>query len=380
MGFELVCVECSAWHDASNYRISCERCGNLLDVEYDTPKSVDARVVPGAKGLARYSPMLPIRDPANLVTMGEGDTPIVPLSNVGRSLGLRNLYGKLEYQNPTGSFKDRGNAVQVTVLKEAGITEIADSTTGNAGNSTAAYCARAGIRYIGFAEEGVRDRKTEAMALHGTELHWVKGDRQARKKAVRKFCEDTGILFFDYGSNAYFNQGQKTIAYEIAEQMATPPDHIIAATGNGSVLLGLWKGFGEMLEDGRGQRMPRLHAAQTELFQPLVAAYNEGGWNRPPDDTRSVAVGIRIAEPPRLQTVVKAMRETGGQPVAVPEEAIISWQRRLAQGEGIFIEPTTATALAGLEALVAQRVIGRNDVVLLPLTGAGIKEPIPELP
>lgn len=171
--------------------------------------------------------------------------------------GSRYLYGKLEYQNPTGSFKDRGNAVQVTVLKEAGITEIADSTAGNAGNSTATYCARAGIRYIGFAEEGVRDRKAEAMALHGAELHWVKGDRQARRVAVRKFCEDTGILFFDYGSNAYFNEGQKTIAYEIAEQMDTPPDHIIAATGNGSVLMGLWKGFGECwrMDEGSGCRV-----------------------------------------------------------------------------------------------------------------------------
>ena len=117
-----------------------------------------------------------------------------------------------------------------------------------------------------------------------------------------------------------------------------------------------------MLEDGRAQQMPRLHAAQTELFQPLVAAYNERHWNRPPDDTFSVSVGIRIAEPPRLRTVVMAMRETGGQPVAVPENAVILWQRRLAQEEGIFIEPTSATALAGLEALVAQRVIGVNDV------------------
>ena len=380
MAFEMVCIECGARHDASTYRLSCERCGNLLDVEYDTPKSVEARVVAGARGLARYIPMLPIHDPDNLVTLGEGDTPIVPLASVGKSLGLRNLYGKLEYQNPTGSFKDRGNAVQVTVLKEAGITEIADSTAGNAGNSTAAYCARAGIRYIGFVEEGVRDRKVEAMALHGADLRWIKGDRQARLEAVRKFCEETGILFFNYDSNAYFNEGQKTIAYEIAEQMDTFPDHIIAPTGNGSVLMALWKGFGEMLEDGRGQLTPRLHAAQTELFQPLVAAYNERSWNRPPDDTKSVSVGIRIAEPPRLQTVVKAIRKTGGRPIAVPENAVISWQRRLALEEGIFVEPTSATALAGLEALVAQGVIEGNETVLIPLTGAGTKEPIPELP
>ena len=118
-----------------------------------------------------------------------------------QSLGVKKSgapipHGKLEYQNPTGSFKDRGNAVQVTVLKEAGITEIADSTAGNAGNSTAAYCARAGIRYIGFVEEGVRDRKAEAMALHGAELHWVKGDRQARMEAVRKMADSIRAIVF----------------------------------------------------------------------------------------------------------------------------------------------------------------------------------------
>ena len=118
-----------------------------------------------------------------------------------QSLGVKKSgapipHGKLEYQNPTGSFKDRGNAVQVTVLKEAGITEIADSTAGHAGNSTAAYCARAGIRYIGFVEEGVRDRKAEAMALHGAELHWVKGDRQARMEAVRKTADSIRAIVF----------------------------------------------------------------------------------------------------------------------------------------------------------------------------------------
>ena len=116
MDFEMVCIKCSSRHDASAYRVACDRCGNLLGVEYDAMISVGARVVPEARGLARYAPMLPIRNPANLVTMGEDDTSVVALTNVGRGLGLRNLYGKLEYLNPTGSFKDRGNAVQVTQL------------------------------------------------------------------------------------------------------------------------------------------------------------------------------------------------------------------------------------------------------------------------
>ena len=377
MAFELSCIECGTRHDASTYRLFCCRCDSLLDVEYDTPASVTARILPGRKGLTRYAPMLPIHHSANLVTMGEGDTPVVSLGKIGSSLGLHHLYGKLENMNPTGSFKDRGNAVQVTVLKEAGITAIAEPAAGNAGNSTAAYCARAGIRYIGFADKGLQDRKSESMIFHGAELHWVTGDKKMRRAAVQKFCEDTGILFFDYGKNAYFNEGQKTIAYETAEQMDAPPDHIIVATGWGSILMGLWKGFHEMQQDGRIKQIPKLYGAQTELFQPLVAAYHEREWNRPPDNASSVAVGIKNAEVPRLQTVVKTMRETGGQPIAVSEKAIVTWQRRLAQEEGIFIEPTSAAALAGLELLMAKKVIGETDTVLLILTGAGIKEPIP---
>lgn len=377
MGFLVRCTCCNTSINTSTYRVRCDMCDGLLEVEYDSPPLVTDRIISGLTGLARYAPMLPIHKPSDMVTMGEGDTPIIPLTKLGSQLGLDCLYGKLEYLNPTGSFKDRGNAVQVTVLKEAGINTIGEPSAGNAGNSTAAYCARAGIKYIGFADEEIRDRKSEAMTFHGAELHWIKGNRRTRRSAAEKFCKDTGILFFDYANNPYFTEGQKTIAYEIVEQMDTVPQHIIVPAGLGSIILGLWKGFKEMAEDGRIKQIPRLYGAQTELFQPLVAAYNESVWNHPPDHIKSVAVGIRNSEVPRLKTVVQAMRDTGGQPVAVPEKAIISWQKMLAQQEGIFIEPTSATALAALESLVSQQIILGTDTILVPLTGAGIKEPIP---
>ncbi len=279
MAYELVCVQCGARHDGSKYRLACDQCSSLLDVVYDTPATTEARLVPDARGTARYLPMLPIVDPANLVTMGEGNTALVVTPRIGQSLGIDDLYIKLECANPTGSFKDRGNAVQVSVLKETGVTAVADSTGGNAGHSFAAYCARAGIRFVGFAEEGNTSRKLQAIAFHGTEIHFVKGDRYARAAAVRKFCEDTGVLYMNYGRNAYFIEGQKTMAYEIPEQMERLPDHIIVPIGNGSILHGLWRGFQEMLEDGRVQRIPHLHGAQTEETQPLVAAFNRKKWS-----------------------------------------------------------------------------------------------------
>ena len=279
MAYFLVCEKCEAQYDSNRYRLFCESCGGLLDARYDTPATAEARVVAGARGTARYLPTLPINDPANLVTMGEGNTPVVPLPRVGERLGIANLNAKMEYFNPTGSFKDRGNTVQVSVLKDTGVTEVADATGGNAGHSFAAYCARAGIRFHGFANETNADsRKVHAIALHGTQMHWVGAGKAARSDGARDFAEDAGILHMNYGQNIYFIEGLKTLAYEIAEQMNPLPDHIIVPIGNGSIYQGMWRGFKEMLEDGRVDRMPRLHGAQTEETQPVVAAFEGREW------------------------------------------------------------------------------------------------------
>ena len=313
MAFELVCTACGARYDNSRYRVSCETCEGLLDVEYDAPAGEGAWGAPGATGLARYARMLPITSVSDLVTLGEGDTPLLRLERLGSTLGV-DLYVKLEYLNPTGSFKDRGNAVQVTVLRETGVDTVVDSTTGNAGHSTAAYCARAGIRYIGFSEKGARDFKLQAAAYHGTELHPVGGSKDGRREAALRYSQDTGVVFMDYGRNAYFIEGEKTLSYEIAEQMDPLPDHVVAASGNGSILLGMWRGFQDLRESGRVQRLPRFHAAQSEAFQPMVAAYHGRDWAPQPGAT-SVAIGVTIAAPaapghggPHLQGVGRSGR------------------------------------------------------------------------
>ena len=375
MAFELVCTACGARYDNSRYRVSCETCDALLDVEYDAPAGEGAWGEPGASGLARYARMLPIKSVSNLVTLGEGDTPLLRLERLGGMLGV-DLYAKLEYLNPTGSFKDRGNAVQVTVLRETGVDTVVDSTTGNAGHSTAAYCARAGIRYIGFSEKGARDSKLQAAAYHGTELHPVGGSKDDRREAAQKFSQDTGVVFMDYGRNAYFIEGEKTLSYEIAEQMDPLPDHVVASSGNGSILLGMWRGFQDLRESGRVQNVPRFHAAQSEAFQPMVAAYFGRDWAPQPGAT-SVAIGVTIAEPPRLDTVVRICRESGGLAVAVPDEEILAWQERLASQEGILVEATSALAFGAVKSLVSQGTIAEGERVLVPLTGFGMKEPLP---
>ena len=375
MAFNLVCTVCGARYGNSQYRVTCEVCDGLLDVEYDASPAEGAWGEPGASGLARYARMLPIKSVANLVTLGEGDTPLLRLERLGGMLGV-DLYVKLEYLNPTGSFKDRGNAVQVTVLRETGVDTVVDSTTGNAGHSTAAYCARAGIRYIGFSEKGARDTKLQAAAYHGTELHPTGGSKDDRREAALQFSQDTGVVFMDYGRNAYFIEGEKTLSYEIAEQMDTLPEHVVASSGNGSILLGMWRGFQDLRASGRVDRVPRFHAAQSEGFQPMVAAYHGRDWAPQPGAT-SVAIGVTIAAPPRLDTVVRICRESGGLAIAVPEEEILAWQERLASQEGILVEATSALGIGAVKALVAQGAIAEGARVLVPLTGFGMKEPLP---
>ena len=378
MAYILACVVCEAQYDGSKYRLYCESCGGLLDARYDTPATVEARVDTTAQGTARFLPTLPINDPANLVTMGEGNTPVVPLPRVGEKLGVATLNAKMEYFNPTGSFKDRGNTVQVSVLKDTGVTEVTDATGGNAGHSFAAYCARAGIKFFGFANRTTYDsRKVHAIALHGTEVHWVGPSRAARNEGAQKFAENSGILHMNYGQNIYFIEGLKTLAYEIAEQMAPLPDHIIVPIGNGSIYQGMWRGFREMLEDGRAARMPRLHGAQTDETHPVVAAYEGREWVPYEGEASSKANGIGVTNPPRPDALLEAARESGGSFVTVTEDKILEWQRLLASMEGVIVEPTSAIVLGALENLLASGSVQPSDSVLLPLTGFGVKEPIP---
>ena len=377
MSFDLVCVECSRHHDASRYRTTCDECGNLLRVDYDTPATAEARILSGATGIARYLPMLPVRDQANLVTMGEGDTPVVPLTRTSQALNIDAVYAKLEYMNPTGSFKDRGNAVQVSVLKETGVQRAAEIGGGNTGHSLAAYCARAGITFVAFAFEGEDNRKVQAIRQSGAEMHWVDGDRRAAAAAMDAFCSDSDTLNLSYQLNAYFIEGNKTMAYEIAEQMDQLPDNIIIAVGNGSQLLGMWWAFKEMLQDGRVQKIPRLHAVQAEAYQPLASAFQGHDWSPSSPGPETVAIGIKISSPPRLQELVEACRQTGGQCLAVTDSEIVEWQRRLNSMEGLFVEPTSATVLAAAERLRAQGAITSSESVLFPLTGFGFKEPMP---
>ena len=195
MSFQLFCEECDKEHDNYSYRLFCDKCHGLIEVKYnDAFPEMFLGKSPKQRGMKRFLARLPIKDQKNFVSIGEGDTPIISLPRIAEKLGLRNIQAKLEYFNPTGSFKDRGNMVQVSVLQDLGVQDVTDATGGNAGHSFSAYCARAGIKFHGFADESTREnRKLHAIGLHGTELHWVTGGKKGRYEGARKFASDNEV-------------------------------------------------------------------------------------------------------------------------------------------------------------------------------------------
>ena len=360
----LVCTECAAVREADMFALACRECAAPLDVAYDDPA---ARVIPilGAKM------PVPIHADAMPVTMREGDTPIVPLPAVAARLGLANVWGKLEFISPTASFKDRGTAMMLSVAAELGVSEIVEDSSGNAGASVAAYAARAGIRAHVFAPESAPPAKTAQIRVYGANAVSVPGPREASAQAADEYRRARGCVYASHNLSPYFIEGVKAFAYETAAA-GLDIRHIVIPVGNGSLLLGAWKGWRELAAAGRARAVPKLHAVQADAVQPVVAEFEGREWT--PSGATTIAGGISVASPPRKRQVARAVRESGGRAIAVSDAAALKWRDFLAAKEGVFAEPTSAAAFAGLEKLVRAGAVADGEDVLMPITGFGLKD------
>ncbi len=366
--YRLACTNCALEHPPSMETLACSSCGAPLDVRYVSGADV---VDPG-----RLPPM-PFHAESPSITLGEGNTPIVSSEAVGRSLDLRNLTAKLEYLNPTGSFKDRGTAAMMSVAKEFGIEAVAEDSSGNAGASVAAYAAKAGIEAHIFAPASAPQAKMQQIGVYGAHTHAIDGPREAATDAATVFCRDQGLTYASHNLSPFFLEGTKTFAYEVANQMADAlPHHIVIPVGNGSLFIGAWKGFQELIEAGVLDGAPRMHAIQAEAVMPVAAAFAGREWT-PRAGTATIAGGIAVGAPPRKRQVLDVLRASGGVSVAVSEASIASWHAILAKSEGIYCEPTSAAAFAGLELLVEADHVAPNDRVLVAVTGFGLKDTPP---
>jgi threonine synthase len=329
--------------------------------------------------LWRYHEMLPVRDSASIVSLGEGMTPLLPLPRYGARIGVPGLLMKDEGLIPTGSFKARGAAVGVSRAAELGVKGVAMPTNGNAGAAWAVYAARAGLRcLIAMPVAAPPITRTECVAA-GAELHLVDGligdAGRLINAAVR---ERGGYQEVSTLREPYRLEGKKTMGYEIAEQLGWQvPDVILYPTGGGVGLIGIHKALREMQELGWiGDRLPRLVAVQATGCAPIVRAFEQGAdVSEPFPDAATVAFGITVPKALGDFLVLRAVRETGGTAIAVDDEATLAEQRRLAADEGAFICPEGAACLAAARDLRDSGFIRASDRVVVLNTGTGLKYP-----
>jgi threonine synthase len=314
----------------------------------------------------RYAKALRV-DSAHAVSLGEGGTPLV----AGEWKGASVLY-KLEFMMPTGSFKDRGMTVMVSYLKSRGLDRVLEDSSGNAGASLAAYAAAAGMGCRILVPETASYPKIAQIAAGGADVVTIKGSRQdVAEAALRQSAE---IFYASHNWQPFFVEGIKTLAYELWEQLGfAAPDSIVVPLGYGSNVLGADVGFAELLRRGEIGRRPRIFGVQAARCAPLAAAFQAGAERIVPTAIGStMAEGIATAKPTRVAEVLRAVRETGGSIVAVEEAEIVEALRDLA-GRGLYVEPTSAVAAAGLSRLLSSGAILPGERTVLVLTGSGLK-------
>ena len=358
----LRCAHCGISLHSDMTTLTCPECGLPLEVDY--PDCGYGSAIPPMPVPQRF---------LDAVTLGEGNTPLVSLPSIAHLLGLESLDAKLEYINPTGSFKDRGTAVVIAVAKRYGVSEVVEDSSGNAGASVSAYAGRAGMNAHIFAPSSAPEAKLRQILAYGAQVHSIPGPREATTAAAAKYATEQDLVYASHVLSPYFVEGTKLFAYEVFRQSGgSIPKHIVMPVGNGSLLLGALKGFSELKRGGHIAEIPRLQAVQAKNVMPIVAAF-QGLANTPPTAS-TVAGGIAVGTPARLEEIVAAIKFTDGTATAVEENDILSWRDTLAQTEGIYGEPTSAAAFAGLAQLAEQGIIQPDEGVLVPITGFGLKD------
>jgi threonine synthase len=330
--------------------------------------------------LWRYHEVLPVRDPANVVTMGEGMTPLIPLRNYGDTIGLPHLLMKDEGIIPTGTFKARGAAVGVSRAAELGVKGVAMPTNGNAGAAWAGYAARAGMRsLIAMPVDAPAITRAEC-AVAGAELYLVDGLIGDAGKLINKAVGTRGgYQEVSTLKEPYRLEGKKTMGYEIAEQLGwRMPDVILYPAGGGVGLIGIHKAITELRALGwiDGDQLPRLVAVQAEGCAPIVRAFEAGAdVSEPFPDAHTIAFGITVPKALGDFLVLDAVRSTGGTAIAVSDDQLLTEQRLMAGEEGVFICPEGAACLAAARQLRESDWLSSDDEVVVLNTGMGLKYP-----
>ncbi|MFN6962952.1 MAG: threonine synthase [Pyrinomonadaceae bacterium] len=377
----LECANCGLRHEARTLQNLCVECGKPLLVRYDlesasrslTRESLAGRV----PSLWRYRELLPVERPENIVSFGEGWTPLLPASRLAESLPVRlELFIKDEGQNPTQSFKARGMTAAISMAKELGVGKVAVPSAGNAAGAMAAYAARAGMEAHIFMPSDTPRANVVECEQTGAFVTLVDGLITDCGKIVAERKQAEGWFDVSTLKEPYRVEGKKTMGYELAEQFGwTLPDVIVYPTGGGTGLIGMWKAFDEMEQMGWiDARRPRMISVQSATCAPIVRAFNEG--KRFADEfenAETVASGLRVPKAIGDFLIIDAIRASGGTAVAVTDEELIAAVREIGAAEGIFAAPEGAACLPALRNLIEHDLVKNGETVVLFNTGAGVK-------
>jgi threonine synthase len=386
------CLACGAEQDARFGGYVCPLCGGNLEVTYSYNElrkraSKEYFAAEARRDILRYAPLLPIEDLSLAPPLRIGWTPLYRADRLARAAGLENLWLKDDGQNPSASFKDRAGAVALMRARETGAAVIAGASTGNAGSSMACLAASVGAPCVIFVPEKAPPAKIAQLLVFGAKVLAVRGTYDDAFDLCMQVCAEKKWFNRNTGYNPFTREGKKTCSFEICEQLDwNAPDRVVVPTGDGNIISGIWKGMRDLFSVGLIDRLPKMDCAQSEQSNAIVRTVQrlrQAAGNGPADWRRiavdkvqatTVADSISVDVPRDGLAAVRAVIESGGEAVAVPDAEILAAIPEIARGAGIFAEPAAACAWAGLKRLVRDGRVNVRERVVCLLTGNGLKD------
>jgi threonine synthase len=380
---QITCVNCGKKYPLGKY-YRCSKCGGILDVQYDYEKmhdQIDLKALFAEKtmNLWKYKELLPIEDSSKIVTLYEGATPLLRSDKLREELNV-NLYLKDETRNPTGSFKDRPYTVGVSKANELNVKTVVLSSTGNAAMSLAAHASSAEMKSIVFVPENTSVERISQIQIYGGLVIAVEGTSSDAFKMAYLSSQKYG--WYNVTStllNPYTVEGDKTLAYEIYEQLGfKSPDWVLIPIGVGALLVGCFKGFKELYQLGLINKLPHMVGVQAEGCSPIVKAFKENKpyvepWGEPKTIAKSIADPLQ-GYPEEGTYTLKMIKESGGYTIACSDNDILNSIPLLARKEGIFAEPASITPVPALKKLIEEGKIDKGDCAVCVITGTGLKD------
>ncbi len=376
------CIACNAEQTTHYEGFVCPSCGGNLDISYDY--DAIATEFEGCSGIFRYRALLPVENPGALLPLKIGGTPLCKAARLGESIGLSNLYLKDDTGNPSASIKDRASTIALQRALESGADTVAVASTGNAGSSTACLAAAMGIRAIVFVPESAPVPKVTQSLAYGATVLAVRGNYDDAYDLCLRASQEFDWFNRSTGFNPFTREGKKTCSYEIWEQLGRVPDRVVVPTGDGNILSGIWKGWRDLYALGLIDGLPRVDCAQSTAsgaislaVQQVQDSASEPDWlalTIAGVDAKTVADSISVDQPRDGLAAVKAVIESGGEAVMVPDDEILASIQEIASTSGVFAEPAAAAPWAAVKRMVREKRIGADEVVVCLVTGNGLKD------